>query len=125
MKRALVILFAWSLFAAGPAPLPAEKALKIANLESKRNALAAEFQATVLQAERLQKAVQDADAAYRTAVEAEKKAAGVDPACTLVENQTWKCPEKPELKKGAAPPLSSICRTWSRLRTSSTLRRST
>ena len=89
----------WAL-AADPPKLTAEKALKIANLEAKRNAIAAEFQAAILQAERLQKQVQEADAAYRAAIESERVEAKVDAACKLVENQTWQCPEKkPEPKK--------------------------
>lgn len=100
MKTALTLIAAAYLLAAATfPPLSSEKALKIANLEAKRNALAAEFQATILQAERLQKAVQEADATYRAAVEAERKAGNVDAACKLEENQHWKCPEKPEPKK--------------------------
>ena len=91
----LALCGSWAL-AADPPKLTAEKALKIANLEAKRNAIAAEFQAAILQAERLQKQVQEADAAYRAAIESER----VDAACKLVENQTWQCPEKkPEPKK--------------------------
>ena len=89
----------WAL-AADPPKLTAEKALKIANLEAKRNALAADLTGAILQAERLQKQVQEADAAYRAAVEAERAEAKIDAACRLVENQTWQCPEKkPEPKK--------------------------
>lgn len=83
------------LLAADPLKLDPTKALKIANLEAKRNGIAAEFQAAILQAERLQKAVQDADAAYRSAIEAERAAAKLDPSCKLVENITWECPAKP------------------------------
>jgi len=84
----------WAL-ADEPAKLTAEKALKIANLEAKRNALAADLTGAVLQAERLQKQVQEADAAYRSAIEAERAAAKLDPGCKLVENITWECPAKP------------------------------
>ena len=101
MKYALIILAAIYLmvnlprvFGAEPAKLAPEKALKIANLEAKRNARAAEFQAAILQAERSQKAVQEADAAYQTAVTAEREAAKLAPECQLLDNETWKCPEK-------------------------------
>lgn len=91
----LAVSFTCLLCAADPPKLDPTKALKIANLEAKRNGIAAEFQAAILQAERLQKAVQDADAAYRSAIEAERAAAKLDPSCKLVENITWECPAKP------------------------------
>ena len=95
----LALCGSWAL-AADPPKLTAEKALKIANLEAKRNAIAADLTGAILQAERLQKQVQEADAAYRAAVEAERAEAKIDAACRLVENQTWQCPEKkPEPKK--------------------------
>lgn len=84
-----------------PSPLPPEKALKIANLESRRNALAADLSSTVLQAERLQKQLQDAQSAYLAAVEAERSLAKLDAACKLVDNTSWECPVKP--KPSAAP----------------------
>ena len=90
----LAICGSWAL-AADPPKLTAEKALKIANLEAKRNAIAADLTGAVLQAERLQKQMQEADAAYRSAIEAERTAAKLDPGCKLVENTTWECPAKP------------------------------
>lgn len=91
----LAISFTCLLYAADPPKLDPVKALKIANLEAKRNGLAAEFQSAILQAERLQKAVQDADASYRSAIESERAAAKLDASCKLVENTTWECPAKP------------------------------
>lgn len=83
------------LLAADTLKLDPVKAHKIANLEAKRNGIAAEFQAAILQAERLQKSVQDADATYRSAIEAERASAKLDPSCKLIENITWECPAKP------------------------------
>ena len=101
MKYAIPFLAALYLLAnidrimgAEPPKLTPEKALKIANLEAKRNARAAEFQAAILQAERSQKAVQEADATYQAAVSAEREAAKLAPECQLLDNETWKCPEK-------------------------------
>ena len=91
----LAISFTCLLYAADPPKLDPVKALKIANLEAKRNGLAAEFQSAILQAERLQKAVQDADASYRSAIESERAVAKLDASCKLVENTTWECPAKP------------------------------
>ena len=90
----LALCGSWAL-AADPPKLTAEKALKIANLEAKRNALAADLTGAILQAERLQKQMQEADAAYRSAIEAERTSAKLDPGCKLVENVTWECPAKP------------------------------
>lgn len=96
MKLVVMLLMAALLaLAADPPKLDPVKALKIANLEAKRNGLAAEFQSAILQAERLQKAVQDADASYRSAIEAERAVAKLDASCKLVENITWDCPAKP------------------------------
>lgn len=98
MKYLLLILVAAFAFAADPAPptapakLSADKALYIAKLEAKRNALAADLNSTVLQAERLQKQLQDAQSAYLSAIDVERKAAKLPATCTLEESETWKCP---------------------------------
>ena len=99
MKVVITLLMAALLaLAAEPIKLDPVKALKIANLEAKRNAIAAEFhaaRAAASQLNDLQKDVQEADAAYRAAIEAERTAAKLDPGCKLVENTTWECPAKP------------------------------
>ena len=99
MRVAIALLMAALItLAADPLKLEPAKALKIANLEAKRNAIAADFhaaRAAASQLNDLQKAVQDADAAYRSAIEAERAAAKLDPSCKLVENITWECPAKP------------------------------
>ena len=94
----ILLMAALSTLAAESIKIDPAKALKIANLEAKRNAIAADFhaaRAAASQLNDLQKAVQDADAAYRSAIEAERAAAKLDPSCKLVENITWECPAKP------------------------------
>ena len=99
MRIVVVLLIAALLaIAAEPVKLDPSKELEIVKLESKRNAIAAEFhaaRAAAAQLEALQKAVQEADAAYRSAIEAERVAAKLDPGCKLIENSTWECPAKP------------------------------
>lgn len=99
MRLVIALLMAALLaLAADPVKLDPSKALKIANLEAKRNAIAADFhaaRAAASQLNDLQKAVQEADAAYRSAIEAERISAKLDPGCKLVENITWECPAKP------------------------------
>lgn len=77
-------------------------AAKIARLEAARNRIFAEFQAAraaAAQLDALQKLFQDADVEYRAAIDAAKKAAGLDSSCTLVENSRWECAKKPEAAK--------------------------
>ena len=94
----LLTTFPLLLLAADPLKLDPVKAHKIANLEAKRNAAIAEFhnaRSFALQLEDLQKKADQSDAAYRSAIEAERASAKLDASCKLVENITWECPAKP------------------------------